>query len=78
MYKINNDVICAIRGVFCQKIEDNEKEKIERFTKSGVKSYQTRVKSERNAKQATNLSWQNGIIFQDASGNIYKIKYDTN
>jgi hypothetical protein len=44
MYKIN-DVICAARGVFWQKIEDNEKEKTERFTKFGVKGYETRVKS---------------------------------
>jgi hypothetical protein len=38
MYKINNDVICAVRGIFCQKTEDYEKEKTERFTKADEKS----------------------------------------
>jgi hypothetical protein len=54
MHKINNDVICAVRGVFCQRIEDHEKEKARRFTKVYVKGYQPTVKSKRNAKQATN------------------------
>jgi len=27
--RYNNDVICEVRGIFCQKIEDYEKEKTE-------------------------------------------------
>jgi hypothetical protein len=44
MCKINNDVICAVRGIFCQKIEDHEEEKTERFTKVDEKGYQIIVK----------------------------------
>ena len=44
MRKINNDIICAVRGMYCQKIEYYEKEKTERFTKVGEKGYQTIVK----------------------------------
>jgi len=28
LYKINNDALCEVRGIFCQKIEDYEKEKL--------------------------------------------------
>jgi len=72
MYKINNDVVCALRGIFCQKTKTTKRKRPDVLLRL------VRIQNEMRNRHLTYVDRMEFYFKTHVLIYIYKIKYDTN